>query len=365
LIIIIIMNKKSKNIAIIGIYPPPYGGVSVSLQRLVPYLDEKNIDYVIYNTGRSKPDIPFIENVGWSPLWVLKMLFFSRHNVIQLSTSRWWARLYGALLHICTGAKIIIYARGYSLTRSYEQGGKIKRYLIRKTLENVHTIISTNYELAERIQKFGFDRNRIKVVYPFIPPSINGGLDNVPPIVKGFAGTKSHIIAANGGYVYIDGRDVYGLRVMVSLMKRLVQLYPDIGLIVYLRRGADKDEGKFYDLKQEVYNSGLKYNILFHTSDHEFYPLLNMSDLFLRPTSTDGDANSIREAFYFGVPVIASDVVPRPEGTILYKYGNDKQLYQEVVQVLSNINDFKKSVASLPVYNSADHLIKIYRELTE
>jgi glycosyltransferase involved in cell wall biosynthesis len=357
------MKTKIIDLAIIGVHPPPYGGVGVSLQRLIPYLQDSELDYVIYNTGSSKPIIPKVVNVGWSPIWVIKMLFFSRHKVIQLSTSRWWARLFGAILHIFTGAKIIIYARGYSLTRSYEKAGTLKRMLVKITLENVHTILATNSELAQNIHQLGFDKERIKIVYPFIPPSRNGAIDEVPPTVREFAKDKSHIIAANGGYIYIDEKDVYGLRTMVDLIRKLVGKYPDMGLIVYLRKGTDKDKSKYSDLIYEINSSKLKNNILFYTSNHEFYPIFNICKLFLRPTSTDGDANSIREAFYFGVPVIASDVVPRPKGTILYQYGNNEHLYQRVIQVLSNVNDFKESVASLPVYNSAEHLMKIYCEL--
>ena len=39
----------------------------------------------------------------------------------------------------------------------------------------------------------------------------------------------------------------------------------------------------------------------------------------VRPTNTDGDALSIREAMYFKISVIASDVTTRPENTIIFK----------------------------------------------
>jgi hypothetical protein len=42
------------------------------------------------------------------------------------------------------------------------------------------------------------------------------------------------------------------------------------------------------------------------------------ADLSIRPAATDEDAISLREALYFNCPVIASDVVRRPKGTILF-----------------------------------------------
>ncbi len=48
-------------------------------------------------------------------------------------------------------------------------------------------------------------------------------------------------------------------------------------------------------------------------------PLFEYIDIFLRPTNTDGDSLSIREAIYSGIPTIASDIVERPFGTITFK----------------------------------------------
>ncbi len=38
-----------------------------------------------------------------------------------------------------------------------------------------------------------------------------------------------------------------------------------------------------------------------------------------RPTNTYGNAISIRGTLYFGRPVVVSDVVNRPEGTVVFK----------------------------------------------
>ena len=50
----------------------------------------------------------------------------------------------------------------------------------------------------------------------------------------------------------------------------------------------------------------------FHVKEGPFIPVLRLTDVLLKPTNTDGDAISVREALYLGVPVVASDVVERP-----------------------------------------------------
>jgi glycogen(starch) synthase len=46
--------------------------------------------------------------------------------------------------------------------------------------------------------------------------------------------------------------------------------------------------------------------------------VIKRSSVFLRPTTSDGDSISLREALHFNVPVVASDAAPRPDGSILF-----------------------------------------------
>jgi glycosyltransferase involved in cell wall biosynthesis len=103
--------------------------------------------------------------------------------------------------------------------------------------------------------------------------------------------------------------------------------------------------------------------VLFYESRSEFLPVYAVADVFLRPTTTDGDANSIREALHFGIPVVASDVIPRPAGCRLYPFGNHEELVRVVGDVLSNLPRERSLAAAAPRSSAADLLIPIYREL--
>ena len=54
------------------------------------------------------------------------------------------------------------------------------------------------------------------------------------------------------------------------------------------------------------------------------------SDVFVRPTSADGDSISVREALTLGTPCVASDVVARPEGAICFKNQDPGQLAAQI-----------------------------------
>jgi glycosyltransferase involved in cell wall biosynthesis len=75
--------------------------------------------------------------------------------------------------------------------------------------------------------------------------------------------------------------------------------------------------------------------VLLNIASGIFVPVLAEADVFVRPTNTDGDANSVREALYLGVPAVASDVVERPAGTILFRTRDLDDLEAKVRSVLS------------------------------
>ena len=59
--------------------------------------------------------------------------------------------------------------------------------------------------------------------------------------------------------------------------------------------------------------------LILEESIPDMRPLWQSSSVYLRATTTDGDALSVREALALGVPVVASDACDRPEGVLLFK----------------------------------------------
>jgi glycosyltransferase involved in cell wall biosynthesis len=91
----------------------------------------------------------------------------------------------------------------------------------------------------------------------------------------------------------------------------------------------------------------------------ELWPLLRKINLLLRPTKSDGDALSIREALFFRIPVISSDVVPRPEGTIIYKLNSREDLLEKTIYLIEHYKDFVSDLGSNTI-NFAHKIIEQY-----
>ena len=111
--------------------------------------------------------------------------------------------------------------------------------------------------------------------------------------------------------------NLYGFDLCIELVRRLRADHPRLGLVICLPQIHLTDY--YAELRRRIAEYGLEDHVLFITEPlEEAYPLWQASDVYLRATTTDGDALPIREALSLGVPVVASDASPRPPGTVLF-----------------------------------------------
>ena len=127
-------------------------------------------------------------------------------------------------------------------------------------------------------------------------------------------------------------RPEYGFKLLLEAIADLRTIHPSLGCVV-MGDGEHRD-----DAQRLVDQAGLGDAVrLTGDVDHEVcLSLMAKSDVFVRPTFMDGDAISVREAGTLGVPVVASNVGTRPEGTVLFEVGNKSQLVKQILACLKN-----------------------------
>ena len=93
-------------------------------------------------------------------------------------------------------------------------------------------------------------------------------------------------------------------------------------------------EGDLERLRNQWEEMGVADGVHVVTGSEPFGPALVRSSVFVRPTSTDGDSVSVREALAVGVPVVASDVCQRPKGCHIFQSRDAEQMAKTVLEVL-------------------------------
>lgn len=322
-------------IAILGSYPPPFGGTSTHVMRLSALLDRRGVAHVIYNAVSDGTDDRHVVSVTrHRNAWMVRYALTSTERLVYVCSARLEVWLLGALMATRRKKRVLIRLRNAALI-DYQSNPRTRR-LASWALQNVTAVVAVSDELVEASRRAGVPAERIIHQPGFFPPSPQRpGDDGLSYEQRAFVARHQPLIAANGKVNWYQGVDLYGLDHLVEMMGRLRTGHPKIGLVISFWDHLPADEPRLEELRRRAAALGVEDQILFHTSPWPFVPVLSHADLFIRPTATDGDANSVREALYLGVPAIASDVVSRPEGTVLVRTRNLEDLVSTASRVLA------------------------------
>jgi len=318
----------------IASFPPPYGGVANHVRRLSALLDQRGISHVIYNAVSGSGDSKRVISVAHNRTsWLLKYALTGEERGVYIFSDRLAVWLLGAYMATRRNKRVIVRLRNQALPQMLSN--PLTRSLAAFALQNVTCVVAVSWSLAEAAASVGVPRERIVHQPGFLPPALGATeADALSRLQLSFVEQHTPILAANGKVGFHLGSDLYGLDHLVELVAQLVPDHPRLGLAISFWDHKPEDEGYLGQLRDRAARLGIADNILFHIESRPFVPLLTKADLFLRPTCTDGDANSIREALYLGVPVIASDVVERPAGTILARTRDLGDLVTKAREVL-------------------------------
>lgn len=327
---------NGKKVALIGRYPPPWGGISVHVQRVIAQLRAQNnkvyffeaaqqIRYVffffyavrlLYFLIRHRPDILFYHTL------YLKHAFHELWLIVLLKRM------------LCYRVVIVDHHCRYL----YNQSEKHKNYL-NKLMHHVDQQLFIG-NLTEQSYR---DNGIIKPPYwsvesAFLPPDENQRqtiIGSYPPSLFDFIHNHTPLLLMNGSRVSLlpNGKDLYGFDMSLQVIMHSKSSFAKIGLIIALPEIAN--EFYYEEILTFIRNNHLDAHVYFFHGQKELWPLFTSVDLFLRPTWTDGDSISVREALYYNVPVVASDICIRPEHVTLFKTGDVDDCLKKVLSVLS------------------------------
>lgn len=290
-------------ILIIGKIPPPVGGVTIHVQRLLHLLKINNVNYSFVDLRSFKIQELFNK--------ILKS------KVVHIHVSNVFFQFFLIFIAFCLGKKSIITFHG-DLNR-FSGLKKIFSFVNIKFTTIPIMINVSSYEKAIQINK------RAVLMSVFIPP-INEDKLNRDILSKLTTLSKKYknIFATNGSALNYDkdGVEIYGIIDLVNYFNSL----PVESSSCLVISDPSGDYGNYFSSN----NINIRDNILLISEPHSYFEVLKISHANIRNTSTDGDSISIRESLYLNKPTFVTNVVSRPEGSILYKRGEYR--FVELIQ---------------------------------
>lgn len=316
--------NKFDSVLIVGPYPPPLGGVSVYIQRLILLT--------------KKPKVIDTSINGWHKFFKLFwVLMFGRQKIIHVHvlTIKILSIIY--FIKIFKSFEVMLTDHN---SRIFEDRSKIEVTMLKYFLNKSEYLVVVGAHIKNNYADAGLKRKYREAIVcnSFLPPCKEKESDilaSYPDIYFKFLKSHSIILTTNAYKLVIkDGVDLYGIDMCIDLLKRLKKEFKGIGLVIFLADSASNPR-YFEKLKALIREFYLERNVIFITGQKELWPSYKKSDLMVRPTYSDGFGVSIAEAIHFGCPALASDVCERADGTILFSNRDSEDFYTKAKSILN------------------------------
>lgn len=334
--------------------------MGIHISRLMNRLEEAGIRARVYNRASEGQDLPrAVSIMNRQKRWFIKFALFAPEKVLYIFTGRTFVRFLAWMLKVLRGKQYILRVGEERLLETLSSGSLLARWMTRVALRGARHVVAVSPHLAEAVLSAGVRPERVHVIPGFIPPD-ESELEPAQDVLD-FAGAHSPVFSANGQLYYEAGDDGYGIYLLLDALHDIKASYPSAGLLLSLY-GTHRDPPRLAAFQARIKELGLEDRVLLRTEPHLFWPILKRSDVFIRPTRTEGDSGSIREAIHLGVPVITSDSVPRPEPSVLFKDGDAEDCARKVRQVLEDLPAYRDRFRNAQVQDNARPIVDLLNE---
>ena len=243
------------------------------------------------------------------------------NRLVYVHSSNHYVRLLHTLVALACGARVLHFVHS-------ARGEGTSLVALRMATGLGHGTIGVSEAVAARLG------GRPYVIPAFIPPEpaeqeLEG---DIAVWIAQQAKLGRKVIAFNAFCpARLNGTDLYGLDMIIAAFTNSAVRTRFSAVLCVSTSNSREEVTYFQEICQRASKSAASDHIRLFIGDRKFAAVLRHCDLFVRPTSTDGDSISLREALWYGVPAIASDAAVRPEGTIVFPSRNLDEFIAAIV----------------------------------
>src|SRR2546428_4527518 len=132
---------QNPQVAIVGRVPPPYGGVTVHLARLLLRAEEQGLPVRLYDLSRQMKPNGSVYTDSKSASWLIRFLFGCDESVVHLHTNRVGIMVLAAWVLAARSRRLVLTFHSAAPQRWYEGTGRLRQWLWRVALSRVYHVI--------------------------------------------------------------------------------------------------------------------------------------------------------------------------------------------------------------------------------
>jgi len=357
-------RRKVSRVLEVGGLPPPYGGITVHIERLTREATSAGFSVSVADPI---PDARSDKSDAWndvlvplrgpSPLKLAQLLLACGHaDLIHFHASAldnlWVVGLAAPLFKRPYIASI----HGGNFPQRWTEISAFKRRVIADFLSRAHAVVCVSEPLRAFTEQIAPTAKTL-VSPAFIPPVRP---QTIHPAVEALR-TRCEKLVLTSGFPLKN----YGIESFTSALTELSNEF-SLGAVVVLYPTSDPTHPDRYRREEDGVRSSLeKFAHAFRTvvvledMAPEVFASVQMGcDVFVRNTQTDGDSVALREAAYLGCQIVASSCTARPQGSVLFQPQDSVALASAIRTVLGD--PMAGRIASSE--DNAEVILALYRD---
>jgi glycosyltransferase involved in cell wall biosynthesis len=330
------MAEKAK-IAILGEYPPPYGGVSTNVMQLTNLLRSDRYDVKVFAERPHQKDKS--NNIFYYRLWEINpnrnlLRHLREYGPDLMHSHQSSLRVSFAVLSELLNVPIIHQVYGERFPVQFRKASGLKKLSIRWAINEAKYVIAASQELEDFLVRISSGMAKICTIPCLLP------LENSKSIEKDLLGEKKKdnlVLVTTGFYPYEN--EHYGFDLIPSVATQLKKAGVNF---IWLLVG----QGSVHELnifRRELEDKDIQENvILINELDRSnMLNLLKKTHIYVRTKYSDSFGVVIAEAHQLGCHCLFGDNNPYfNDGYRLTKYksGDTKSLYNKLLEIIKQID---------------------------
>ena len=341
-------------ILLIGPYSPPRGGVQAHVAALRQYLLARSIscEVIDLSPGR-KTEGPGV----YGPRGVrdlAQLLLTLHYDISHLHVGGNLTRRDAALALLCATlprrrSVLTFHSGGYP---SSSEGRAVTPTSLRGlAMQRLDRVVAVNEHIAAWFRQVGVRDECVRLIQPYTLPSAPPTVAHPEPLRSFMAGHQPILVSVGGL------EPEYDVPLQIDALGQVRDKFPQAGLVL-VGAGSLEPELRHY---AGVKTYGEHVLLCGDVERSLTLRIIADSDVMLRTTLYDGDSMAVREALHFGVPVVATDRAPRPEGVRIIPAQDLARLTEATVDCLSNGS--RRPPSDEQHEENFDAILALYEEL--